>query len=393
MNVSLCENIKKSQITGYDTIDGVINKIRTGETQTLTSKARNYGKHSPEYEKIKYHVPTFTPNASFNYKRELSQFREPSGFMYLDIDEFSDIDYLKNDNHIYSCWKSFSGIGIGALVQVPGITIQNFKQYWSGISDYYYSLGIQIDKQTCDITRQNVISYDPNIHINKDSIPFDINLIKEQDLNEISHLGFTQGNTSYTSLFNGFEGTSLTDYLKIIYRTTLDDYQGMDYVVIEEGKAFRSGYLPKEIRDGSRHQWIVGHTISILFNNPAIPKERLYSIVSYANKTHCLPPLPIPEIMSIVNWYYDKHIKGKLDYHPKIKKIWFDPDSNLSKHDKKKIIGKESGKLRRKSTFQKLKGVYTELSLINDKVTQKMVSDASKISTRTIKKYWDDLRE
>ena len=66
MNVSLCENIKKSQITGYDTIDGILEKIQKGETENLTELARSYGKHSLEYDKIKFQIPTFTPNASFS---------------------------------------------------------------------------------------------------------------------------------------------------------------------------------------------------------------------------------------------------------------------------------------------------------------------------------------
>jgi hypothetical protein len=390
MIVSLCPNIKSSQITGYDSIDGVIKKIRTGETQVYTNHARKYGKHSLEYEKIKYQVPTFTPNASFSHKRELSQLKDPSGFIYLDIDEFSDIDYLKNDNHIYSCWKSFSGTGIGALVQVPGITIQNFKQTWRGISEYYSSMGIQIDRQTCDITRQNVISYDPNIHVNKDSIAFDIVSILDQNTKEVNYFDHTPGNMSITTLFDGFE-PNYNDLTGIKYSTTLPDYMGLDYVVIEEGKEYRSGFLPKEIRDGSRHRWMVGYTISILFNNSTITKERLYSNVLYANKTHCVPPLPMHEIMSIVNWYHDKHIKGNLDYHPRIKKIWFDPGVKIDKNEKKRIGAIESGKLRRAKALITLKSIYKELLSQTGRVTQKMLAEKSKCSIGKIKNYWSEI--
>lgn len=390
MIVSLCSNIKKSQIIGYDSIDEVLNKIRTGETQTLTNLARSYGKHSPEYEKIKYQVPTFTPNASFTNKRELSQVKELSGFIYLDIDEFSDIDYLKQNNHIYSCWRSFSGEGIGALVKVPGITIQNFKQYWRSISDYFNSLGIKIDKQTCDITRQNVISYDPDIHINKNSIPFEVSLNNEQIDKEIYELEYSPENMSYTSLFNSFDENE-AESTNIKYCTTLDDYMGLDYIVIEEGKDYRSNYLPKEIKDGHRHKWMVGYTVSILFNNPTISKQKLNSNVLYSNKIHCSHPLPVSEINSITKWYYDKHTKGILDYHPKIKKIWFDPNSDLSRLEKRKIVGTVSGKLKRKRTLNKLISVYSELSLISEHVTQKMVANSSKLSIGTVKNYWDEI--
>jgi hypothetical protein len=390
MNVSLCENIKKSQITGYDTISGILEKIQKGETQLLTEHARSYGKHSVEYNKIKCQVPTFTPNASFNYKRELSQVKELSGFIYLDMDEFSDMDYLKQDNHIYSCWRSFSGVGIGALVQVSGITIQNFKQYWSNISDYFNHLGIRIDKQTGDITRQNVISYDPDIHVNKESIPFEIKSIKEQESQEINHFEYTLANMSSTALFNGFE-ENYNELTSITYSTSLTDYMGLDYIVIEEGKEFRSCFLPKEIKDGHRHKWIVGYTVSVLFNNPTLSMEKLYTNVLYSNNTHCFPPLPSSEIMSIVKWYHNTHTNGKLNYHPKIKKIWFNPYSDIPRIDKRKIIGTETGKLRRIATIKKLKSIYSELSLSNEKVTQKLVAYTSKLSIGTVKRYWAEI--
>ena len=169
MKVSLCQNIKKSQITGYDTINGILNKIQKGETEILTELARSYGKHSLEYDKIKFQIPTFTPNASFSQRRDLKHLQEPSGFIYIDLDDYHDINFLKRDEYIYSCWRSLSGIGIGALVKVNGITAQNFKGCWSYLFNYFKGYGITIDKQTCDITRQNVISFDPNIYINENA--------------------------------------------------------------------------------------------------------------------------------------------------------------------------------------------------------------------------------
>ena len=275
MNVSLCENIKKSQITGYDTINRILEKIQKGETENLTELARFYGKHSLEYDRIKFQIPTFTPNARFSQKRDLKYLEEPSGFIYIDMDDYHDINFLKQDEYIYSCWRSLSGIGIGALVKVNGITAQNFKGCWSYLYNYFKGYDITIDKQTCDITRQNVISFDPDIYINQNAASLYADQITTQTSTSIPQFQDSK-ESSLSGLFYGFEETVITDSSRIKYRTTLDDYQGMNYVVIEDGKEFRSCYLPKEIRYGERHKWMVGHTISLLFNNPTVTMERLY---------------------------------------------------------------------------------------------------------------------
>ena len=398
MEVSLCENITKSQITGYDTINGILNKIRMGETEILVeharSLARSHGKRSPEYNEIKVQIPTFTPNASFSLRRDLKYLEEPSGFIYIDLDDYSDINFLKQDinilkqdKYIYSCWKSLSGIGVGALVKVNGITAQNFKDCWTYLSNYFKSYGISVDKQTNDITRQNVISFDPDIYINENATSLYADQITTQTYTSIPRFQDSKEST-LSVLFSGFEETDLTDSSRTKYRTTLDDYQGMDYIVIENGKEFRSCYLPKEIRAGERHKWMVGHTVSLLFNNPTLTMKKLFNSVFHSNLTHCYPPMMSSEIMSIVKWYWEKHSRGMLDYHPKLKKIWFDPSINIHRNEKRKIVGIETGKLRKMKTTKTLKSIYLELLAKSRKVTQNMVAEKSKLSIGTVKKYW-----
>jgi hypothetical protein len=390
MNVSLCQSIKKSQITGYDTISGILKKIQKGETQRLTELARSYGKHSVEYNKIKCQVQTFTPNASFSQRRDLMHLQEPSGFIYIDLDDYQDINFLKRNEYIYSCWRSLSGIGIGGLVKVNGITAQNFKDCWSYLFNYFRGYGITIDKQTCDITRQNVISFDPDIYINENAASLYADQITTQTSTGIQQFQDYK-DSSRSALFSGFEETIITDTSRIKYRTTLDDYLGKNYVVIEDGKEFRSCFLPKEIRDGERHKWMVGHTVSLLFNNPTVTMEKLFNSVFHSNLTHCYPPMMNSEIMSIVKWYWEKHSRGMLDYHTKLKKIWFDPSVNINRNEKREIVGVETGRLRKEKTLKTLKSIYLELSSESGKVTQKMVVEKSKLSIGTVKKYWSNI--
>jgi hypothetical protein len=401
MYVSLCQNIKKSEIIGYETITGILEKIKNGATKDLVEEARSFGKGTEEFQKIKEKIPTFTPNASFTNKRKLEYLHQLTGFIYLDLDEYDDLQPLKNNSYVYAIWKSISGNGYGALAKVEGVTTQNFKQCWKYIASCLKGQNIALDPQTSDITRQNVLSYDPGIYINEGCIPLEV-------IDIFGH----QSSTTVDTIFDYQSSKTASDYPflqtdsdtstsrsdekyekpeRIKYSTTLNDYEGSDCVLIPEGKKSRSGYLPKEIAVGNRRKWMVGHTISLLFNNPEISFERLLGLVNYSNKTHCSPPLTYPEIGSIVKFNYDRHCSGTLDYNTSLKKIWIDPDKKLTTHQKRKIIGKQVGILRKTKTLNELKSIYIRLKESNIKVTQKMVLSESCVSLRTIRNYWSNI--
>jgi hypothetical protein len=77
----------------------------------------------------------------------------------------------------------------------------------------------------------------------------------------------------------------------------------------------------------------------------------------------------------------------------KRKKIWINPDKKFTTEQKRKIIGQEIGKLRRRKTINELISVYKELSNQYPKVTQKLLEQHSTVKFRTIKKYWKDIKQ
>ena len=164
-------------------------------------------------------------------------------------------------------------------------------------------------------------------------------------------------------------------------------------MIIEDGKEYRNTYVPKVIKDGERHYWLSTFTTSILFNNPSITSDRLELILYKVNCDHCQPKLSKQDIHSIVNWSYKNHTEQKLFVRTKKKKIWINPDKKLDTSQKRKIVGQESGKLRRKRTLNELIKVYKQLSIDNQKVTQKLLEQYSSVKIRTIKKYWKEILE
>jgi hypothetical protein len=111
------------------------------------------------------------------------------------------------------------------------------------------------------------------------------------------------------------------------------------------------------------------------------------------NKNHCNPSLEPKEVCTLVNWYFDLHVNKKLDYKPRLKKIWFPPDCKYTLRKKRSVVGTEIGKLRKENTISKLIKILKRLKDINSKVTQKMVLQDKDcdVAIRTIKKYWNEV--
>lgn len=124
-------------------------------------------------------VPVVTWNAAFNSKRSLKSVTGLSGYIYMDVDDFSEtseerVYKILTDNglnFVKAVWKSFGGSGFGFLVQVDGLTQENFKWNWTAIAKKFEGLGVKIDKATKDMTRINVLSYDENLFIRETCAP------------------------------------------------------------------------------------------------------------------------------------------------------------------------------------------------------------------------------
>jgi hypothetical protein len=81
----------------------------------------------------------------------------------------------ENLKFVKAVWDSFSGEGLGFLIKVSGLSLENFSTTLKAISNLFSGWNINVDPQTKDITRCNVLPYDPNIFIREESeiIPFD----------------------------------------------------------------------------------------------------------------------------------------------------------------------------------------------------------------------------
>lgn len=389
MMTNIFQNMKNRNVNSICNIKEVMEFIKSGQFKEEIETARSFGKGHPIFEMIKSTTPTFTPNGTFNEIRKVDHLNGLSGLIYLDIDHPIDTEKLNGIPFIYSYWKSISGKGYGLLVKTEGLTINNFKTSWTYLNDYFLDIGIHIDPNTKDISRQCVISYDPDICINPEVIPLSI---KDIPVKSILTSNSNAVSMTYPD-FPEWSENSFTGSTHLIYNTTLSDYNDMDYIVIKEGKDYRNSYLPEKIKNGDRHKWMYSYITTLIYNNPAISPETLRKILSTVNKQYCKPPLTTDEIHSMINWTYKKYKNNELIIKTRKKKIWINPDKELSKTDKRSIIGKVSGKLRREQTIDNLISVYKLLSLQYPRVTQKMLEEHSTVKIGTVKKYWKEIKE
>jgi len=384
MLTNIFTNLRTPYVQSETDIPSVLHQIKSGQNKDKILEARAYGKEHHLYKKIKAQIPTFSPNGCFNEIRKSANIKSLSGFIYLDIDDYSDLEVFYQQPFIHSFWRSVSGNGLGVLVSVSGLTVESFKQSWSYLEDYFHWLNITVDPITKDISRQCVISYDPEIYINPDPI----SLIIPDPVYETSTSTSTYANTLSEKYYSTSTGTE-----KINYKTTLDDYNGLDYIVIAEGREYRAAYLPKKINEGQRHKWISSFILTVLFNNPTISYERLFAEAQKANSYHCDPVLRVEEVVSMTKWCFEKHVERRLTIQTRRKKIWFNPEAKLTTKEKQTISGKETGKLRKQRTIDELVQLYLLLQATDQKVTQKKLEAHSTKSIRTIKKYWNEIIE
>ena len=377
------QNVSNPKVQTLTDIPTILSLIKNNPHKKEIETGRQYTKGHQFYEGIKNSLPTFTPNGCFNIKRSVKTLHELSGCIYLDVDN-SEVgtETFQNLPWIYSSWKSFGGNGYNLLVSASGLTSDNFKNHWSSLEWFFKQMDVTIDPHCKDIARQSVISSDPDIYINPNVIPYVIptEFYISTITNPITSTCDTL-NTEYNP----------TEQIKIKYQTILDSYDDLDCIVLPDGKEYRNTYLPRIIPVGKRHKWISSFTSSLLFNNPMITKDQLKNNVHKVNIDHCQPHLTIKEINSLVSWSITKHKNNQLKIKTKKKKIWINPYKKLTSKQKRSIIGKESGKIRKDKTIQSLIEVYKSLVNDNPKVTQKLVEQHATVKLRTIKKYWNEI--
>ena len=139
----------------------------------------------------KKHLPCITPSGTFKNRKDNGLVGEHTGIIVLDLDfkDNQDIDieesmeYIAQEPSVLAIHKSVSGKGLAIYVTLAdNLSYKDYNHVRTTFEDWY---DIKLDKSTSNISRLRIVSYDPDIIVNEQPLPFDIPvpIKKEEKLN------------------------------------------------------------------------------------------------------------------------------------------------------------------------------------------------------------------
>ncbi len=157
--------------------------------------------------KVKY-LPAITVSGTFNNSHLISDIKEYSGLMQIDVDKIQDVLKIKeifiNDKYTNSCFISPSGIGVKAIVKI----LQDKEKhlgFFLALQQYYKTkYDIEIDKKCKDISRLMFLCSDPDIFVNDKSETF-TQIIKPETKTTNKQIQNANNNYSYHNLIEMVE--------------------------------------------------------------------------------------------------------------------------------------------------------------------------------------------
>jgi len=117
-------------------------------------------------KKLKTKLASVTISGLFS-QRDQQHLVQHSGFICIDIDNYTEKEELAADPYTYALFKSASGQGLAVIVKV---TPEKHKECFEWLANYYFaSFGISVDCAPQNIASLRFVSYDPDIVINDKS--------------------------------------------------------------------------------------------------------------------------------------------------------------------------------------------------------------------------------
>ena len=340
----------------------------------LIIKARtSYGKDKDLYNKIKEQLPCFTLNFSFNTRKANANIKAPTGFIYLDIDNETDID-LANEL-IFVSWKSLSNNGRGVLVKVDNLTKDNIRNTYLSIAK---ELNVEADKHANKPTQYCIHSYDKGIYLNNDSITWKcINEeIKKTPTESILEKG--KKDSTKTGVFPKLKFNNIDNY----------DFKGNNYLYFENDKEeIAEVFIPKTITNGNRNNIISSIANQIRSLNLEILYNDFERLIRSINFKHCAKPLENEEVDSIIDKIYNnKDCKPVLN---KQRRFLFNPDKKLTFKEKMRIISPIMGERKSNKSIEEIREIMNNWNIFeNGKLTQRSLQKATGKNIKTIEKYY-----
>lgn len=373
-----------SNVLGSISIQKYLNTIRYGDyNQHLIEEARDfYYKNELRYSNIKRNLlPCYTLNFTFDSYRRNANLIDSTGYIYIDIDDSTNIDF--NNPLIYATWISLSGYGRGALVKVDNLTKYNYKTNYNLISN---ELGVKPDNGARKLSQLNVLSYDPDIFLNPNS---EVWYAKDLTSYKNKKAHYSENNINNNTIPNVmylFDNEIRYDNLKELIENV--EFNGEVIYDFRTKVNYSKTHVPfRSIKVGYRNNTLTGIAYQHRALNPYIERERLFRFLNRINHTKCFEPLPVKDIDAIV-----ESVMALEDIQPlenATRRFVFNSDYDLTLREKRQQVMKILNSERVAKSKMKIENVILEWDFDSDgKITIKSLSIATGMHRNTIKKYY-----
>lgn len=202
MKATIFKNISPNE-PFYIPIDMALERIRDGRSKELVEKIRAET-DKDKRDSLKRRLPCVCFSGKFTERYD-NQLVEHSGFIVLDFDHVNIEETLKEASqkpYVYAAWISPSGDGLKVLVRLKdGL---NHRQHFKALRSEFLELDegaiiyerdgktpkSRVDRSGINESRICFESYDPNIYINKEAIPFE-GLVEEEKVESTNEDTYT----------------------------------------------------------------------------------------------------------------------------------------------------------------------------------------------------------
>jgi hypothetical protein len=159
------------------------------------------------------------------------------------------------------------------------------------------------------------------------------------------------------------------------------DFKPVEYVKV---------FIPKVIKDGTKHVIYTSMIHALVYLNPNIEKEYIFSYLYYVNSRYARPKMEKREFIRLFNLVYNGiKATGEVYVNKEMKYIHFNPGCNVSIEEKINISNMINGCKRRNESIQKIINAKNELEKLGKKITKKRLADISGLSIKTIRAHFN----
>lgn len=389
--LNVYDNIRTPQIKNTSTIEQWFQLIQKSEYSDIILQARKFGKEHIMYDALKATVPAITYNFTFKENKNNANITGATGLLYIDVDD-STFDITSLDlTKVFACYRSFGGVGYSILVQVNNLTLDNYTSTYEaiiadlGLTQYY-------DKNAAKATQFNVLSYDPNLHINFTSFIYD-SICFTNELEIPPRLSIIKEKKIYKDREGGkidFSNSLRNDNLNEI------EFEG-NYSFNWDGWSYVNAWLPfKRIQPGKRNSTLLGFLNNYVWLNPQLTQKGAATILTRINESKCEEPLTPSEVKSIVRSIFKYKEAGTLKpiINFNTRKIIFSRDSGLTREEKLAICRVLLAERKTNESLQKLSDIITGWDFEKfGKIGQTIIHKNFPVSKKTVEKYWPEFRD